>query len=40
MAIVKEQLQRIIADNDIKSVADIYSLIKTVLKTCCRNYVK
>ena len=32
MAIAKEQLQQIIADNDIKSVGDIYSLFKDSFK--------
>ena len=40
MAVAKDQIRQIITENNITSVADVYSSLKTASKISCRNYWK
>ena len=37
MPVAKEQIRQIIADNNLSSVADVYSLLRTVLRISSRS---
>ena len=37
MAVAKEQIRQIISENNINSVADIYTLLKDSFKDICRS---
>ncbi|MEY8396480.1 hypothetical protein AALB64_16980 [Lachnospiraceae bacterium 45-P1] len=37
MTVAKEQIRQIISENNLSSIANVYSLLKKVLKTSCRN---